>query len=388
MRKNNSKRNMALVILESAATAGVLCTPIMTPFFLNIGLNQTEIALSQMAFTAVAMILNLPLGWVADRFSRKWANVIGDLLVALSLLLYSGADSFWHVVLFESICGIGCALSQGVDSTLLKHFAGKIDASGKLFKDKFTTMASCNQIASLVLIILGGPIGAISFRLAIGLSAVPYLIGAVFSFFIEDDSEKLSAESTPVREIVGLVKRNIRNAPLRLRIFSYAIARECTHGIIWVFTPLMLAVGVPLSIVSMGWAANYVVAFLGTKLAKRYVSRAKDWQLFIVPIVLVCSASLIMFVNLNIITVWLYLLFGLAQGWTSATMMPLVKEHVKPAEQSSIESLARVIAQFVYIGSVWLINYAADFDPRYALITTAAIFAPLAIPIAIKLRKE
>lgn len=388
MRKNNPKRNMRLVILESAATAGILAVPIMTPFYLSIGLNQEQIAMSQMAFTVVAMLLNLPLGWVADRFSRKWANVIGDSLVALALLLYSTAHGFWFCVLCEIICGVGCALSQGVDSTLLKHFAEKQDRSGKLFKDKYGKMSSINQIASLVVMLLGGPIGAIDFRLAIAISAIPYVAGAIISLLIQDDSEKLAAERNPLADIVNLVKRNVSNQKLRWRLAAFAVAREATHGIIWVFTPLMLAVGVPLAVVSMGWVVNYIAAYLGTRLARRVAQKWPAWVLFAVPIALVSSASLVMFCNLNIVTVCLYACFGLAQGWSATTMMPLIKEQVKAAEQSSVESLARVIAQALYIGAVWAINRAADIDVRYALLATVLIFVPLAIPIICKLRKE
>jgi MFS family permease len=388
MRKNNPKRNMRLVILESAATAGILAVPIMTPFYLSIGLNQEQIAMSQMAFTVVVMLLNLPLGWVADRFSRKWTNVIGDLLVAIALLLYSTAQTFWFTVLCESICGIGCALSQGVDSTLLKHFAEKEDKSGKLFKDKYGKMTSCNQVASLIVMLLGGPIGAISFRLAIAISAIPHILGAFAGMLIVDDSEKLKAESSPLKDIASLVRRNIGNRKLRLRIAAFAIAREVTHGIIWVFTPLMLAVGVPLAVVSMGWVINSIAAYLGTKVARRFAKKLPAWVLFIVPIALVGTASLIMFLDLNIVTICLYACFGLAQGWSATTMMPLVKEEVRAAEQSSVESLARVFAQLLYIGAVWAINRAADIDTRYALLATILIFVPLAIPIACKLRKE
>ncbi len=388
MRKNNPKRNMRLVILESAATAGILAVPIMTPFYLSIGLNQEQIAMSQMAFTVVVMLLNLPLGWVADRFSRKWTNVIGDLLVAIALLLYSTAQTFWFTVLCESICGIGCALSQGVDSTLLKHFAEKEDKSGKLFKDKYGKMTSCNQIASLVVMLLGGPIGAISFRLAIAISAIPHILGAIAGMLIVDDSEKLKAESSPLKDIASLVRRNIGNRKLRLRIAAFAVAREVTHGIIWVFTPLMLAVGVPLAVVSMGWVINSIAAYLGTKVARHFVKKLPAWVLFIAPIALVGTASLIMFLDLNMITICLYALFGLAQGWSATTMMPLVKEEVCAAEQSSVESLARVFAQLLYIGAVWAINRTADIDTRYALLATILIFVPLAIPIACKLRKE
>ncbi|MCR5572363.1 MAG: MFS transporter [Candidatus Saccharibacteria bacterium] len=388
MRKNDPLRNLRLVILESAVTAGILAVPIMTPFYLSIGLNQEQIAMSQMAFTAVAMLLNLPLGWVADRFSRKWANVIGDSLVALALLLYSTAQSFWFVVLCETFCGVSCALSQGVDSTLLKHFAEKIDDSGKLFKDKYAKMASYRQIATLIVMLLGGPIGAINFRLAIAISSLTHFTGALVSLLIVDDSEKLTATRGPFSEMVALVSRNLSNHKLRTRIIAFAVAREVTHGIIWVFTPLMLYVGVPLAVVSMGWVTNYIAAYLGTRFARRFAPKMQDWQLFIVPIALVSIASLTMLIDLNIVTVCLYALFGMAQGWSAATMIPLIKEHVRAAEQSSVESFARVVAQLLYIGAVWAINRAADIELRYALLATIIIFVPLAIPIAIKLRKD
>ena len=388
MRKNDPMRNLRLVILESAVTAGILAVPIMTPFYLSIGLSQEQIAMSQMAFTAATMILNLPLGWVADRFSRKWANVIGDSIVAFSLLLYSTAQSFWFVVLCETLCGVGNALSQGVDSSLLKHFSEKIDDSGRIFRSKYAKMASYRQIATLTILLLGGPIGAIDFRLAIAASAVNHFAGAFASLLIVDDSERLRATSNPLSEIAALVKRNMNNRKLRVRIAAYAVAREITHGIIWVFTPLMLRVGVPLAVVSVGWAINFAVAYLGTRLARRFAPKMKDWQLFIVPIALISFASIITYLNLNTVTICLYACFGLAQGWSSATMMPLVKEQTRAAEQSSVESLARVIAQLLYIVAVWAINRAADIRLEYSLLATMAIFVPLAIPIVLKLRKE
>ena len=249
-------------------------------------------------------------------------------------------------------------------------------------------MASYRQIATLTILLLGGPIGAIDFRLAIAASAVNHFAGAFASLLIVDDSERLRATSNPLSEIAALVKRNMNNRKLRVRIAAYAVAREITHGIIWVFTPLMLRVGVPLAVVSVGWAINFAVAYLGTRLARRFAPKMKDWQLFIVPIALISFASIIMYLNLNTVTICLYACFGLAQGWSSATMMPLVKEQTRAAEQSSVESLARVIAQLLYIVAVWAINRAADIRLEYSLLATMAIFVPLAIPIVLKLRKE
>ena len=81
-----AKHNLKLVMLESALTAALLSMSIMTPFFYSIGLSQLQISQTQVIFTVVMVFLNLPTGWLADRFSRKWANVIGDFGVALTFI--------------------------------------------------------------------------------------------------------------------------------------------------------------------------------------------------------------------------------------------------------------------------------------------------------------
>lgn len=392
---------MRLVIAESAVTAAFFAVPIMTPFYHEVGLNQEEIALTQMAFTAVVMLLNVPLGFVADKFSRKWTNVAGDLLGAIAFLLYAMAGSFWTIVFCEVLLGVAQALSHDVDSTLLRHFCKKENGSEEYVRSKHAKMVSFRKIATLVYYLLGGPIGAISFRLAIALSSVTELAGAIIGAFIEDDSEKFASVETgghkpragigtfiaTFREMFALVKRNMRNGELRTRIAAFAVARQMTHGIIWCFTPLMLYVGVPLKVVSLGWAFNAVSSYFGTLLARRFAPGMSEARIFLTPIVLVSIASTVMAVNLNILTVCLYALLGVAEGWSGATMAPIVKERVAPAEQTSIGSFASVVSDLLYIGAVWVINRAADVQLQYALVATVAIFVPLAIPIALKLRR-
>jgi len=384
-----AKKNLRLVAFESIITAGLLAMPIMTPFFNNIGLNQEQIALSQIIFTITIMVLNIPAGWLADRFSRKWANVIGDIGCALTLILYSQVQNFAGVVICEILFGLFLAFSQGVDASLIKHFSGKIDNSGKLFKTTTAKVASLQFVTVLVVTLLGGPIGAIDFRLAIALSAVVFFAGAIAALFIKDDSENMIPQhNNPLKDMLRVVKDAIKNPALRLRIFAFAVAREMTHGIIWVFTPLLLLAGVPLAVVSVGWAVNAVAGFVGSKIAQRYVNRLREWQIFAVPILLVTVSLGVMSIHFSIATVWLYLLMGVTQGWTSATMLPLVQRHIKPSEQTSVISVAKVIAQFLYIPAVWLIGFAADIKTEYSMLATLIIFVPLSLPILFKLRRE
>ena len=101
----SATHNLRLVMAESSVTAGLLAIPIMTPFFNSIGLTHEQIAETQMIFTVIMLLLNLPMGYLTDRISRKWANVIGDFAQAFILLAYSYVGSFWGAVTCECLLG-------------------------------------------------------------------------------------------------------------------------------------------------------------------------------------------------------------------------------------------------------------------------------------------
>lgn len=383
-----AKRNLKLVMLESALTAALLSMSIMTPFFYSIGLSQLQISQAQVIFTVVTMFLNLPTGWIADRFSRKWANAIGDFGVALTFVVYALAQNFLMVVVCECFLGFFMALSQGVDQSLLRHFCQKIDPSEDFFRQKTARLNCWHYVVMLVLVWLGGPIGAISLRLTIALSGIPHIIGGIASLLVADDSKKLATDKSPLRDMFRIVSSSFRNRPLRLRIFAYAIGREMTHAIIWVFTPLLLMAGVPLAIVSVAWALNALTCLLGARLAAKFGLRLKDWQIFALPLVLMSLSMGIIGVHLNIITIWFYLLMGIVQGWTGATLIPLVQHYTCPEEQTSVISLTSIVGRLVYIPTSLLIGLVGDWQLARTPLVVLLCFAPVGLFLTFHLARE
>ena len=382
------KKNIYLVVFESAITSGSLAIAIMTPFFNSIGLNQEEIALVQAIFTIAVCILNIPTGWVADRFSRKWANIIGDFGAAFTFLFYARANSFLDVVIAECLLGIFLSFSQGVDISLLLHFTKKLDKTDRTFRKTGANLAILQNILAFTLALLSGPIGAINFRLAIALNGVGPFLGGIASIFIDDDSEKLEPSKSPIEDITKIVVKTFSDKALRKRIFAYAIGREMTHGIIWVYTPMLLIAGVPLQLVSIGWALTYLMSIFGSMLARKFAHRMNDRQVFILPFTLIMISMSMIYISLNKYTIWVYLLNGVVQGWTGATLIHRVHARTSAKEQTSVASIARVVSQLLYVPAVWLIGVAADIEIRYACLATLAIFAPLGLAVIRSLRTD
>lgn len=387
--KNNSRKSLTLAMFESIITAGLLSMAIMTPFYHSIGLTNSQISLSQSIFTVVMILLDLPMGWIADRFSRKWANIIGDFGHAIGFLIYANVHSFTGVVVAEIWLAIFGSLSAGVDISLIRHFSNKIDGSESVFKSKMAQVSLWQNISTMALVALGGPIGAISFRLAIALSSITLILGGIASIFIDDDSEKLvPVEKNPLKDLLRVVKECGKHPKLRLRIFVQAFGREMTHTTIWFFTPLMLAVGVPMEFVSLGWVLKSGTAALGTMLAKKFGTKLKDWEIMAIPIFVVCVGFGVVAVKISAITVPFYLLAGLSQGWTSATLKPMTQKYAKPSEQTSVSSFASTVGRIIYAIAGIIIGLAADLDLRLALLVNLIIFVPAGIVLTIKLKRE
>lgn len=401
MRKNKTNssldsayKNLNLVMAESAITAGLLAMPIITPFFNSIGLSNQQISEVQIYFTIVVLLLNIPTGYIADRVSRKWANIIGDFGHGIVFLLYAQVASFTGAVICECICGVMAALSSGVDQSLVKHFVDKIchhtgESETKLLKTKTAKLEMYRQICSLALMLLGGPIGAISLRLAIALSAVSHIVGGIISIFIDDDSEKLvPVHKNPLKDIAHVTKNAALNRPLRVRILAYAVGREMTHATIWIATPLFLAVGVPLSIVSLAWVFKAIMCVVGARLAVHFGKKLSDSAIMAIPTILMTFSLLVMGIHLSIVTVWLYGLMGIVQGWTGALFFPMVQRYIKKSEQTSILSLTKTLAELLYIPAVWAVGHFSDIQLEYGLFTSVAIFLPLSLIIIKQLKQS
>ncbi|MBO4855043.1 hypothetical protein J5500_01385 [Candidatus Saccharibacteria bacterium] len=388
-----AKRDLRLVMSESALTAGLMAISVFTPFYNSIGLNNEEIALTQIIFTIATLLLNIPLGYIADRFSRKWANVIGDFGHGLAMLFYSAVNGFTGAVICEIMAGVMSALSDGVDQSLIKHFTSKIanttgESETHILKTKTAKVERYKYFVNLCLLLLGGPIGAIDLRLAIALSSINHFAGGIVSLFIKDDSEKLRPQhKNPIKDMFAIARTALGTESLRWRIFAYAVGRELTHGIIWIATPLFLQAGVPMWLVSLVWGINSLAAMFGARLAQSFGHKLIDWQLLAVPVVLMVFSMGTMGVCLNLVTVWFYCLMGIAQGWSGATLTPMVQKQAKPSEQTSILSLTKVAGQLLYIPAVWIIGTVADIRLEYGLFATILIFLPLGIIVMKKLKR-
>lgn len=385
----NTQRDLSMLKIEMVITKTCISIPIMVPFFNSIGMNQWMIGVSQSLFTIALLLVNIPTGWIADKFSRRLSNAIGDLITGFLFICYAQVNNFGQVILIETLLGISLSLSQGADSGLLRAYCKKLDTSGVTFRRQSSRIAFWAPVAQIIACIIGSYIGNFNIRYAIIVTSIPYFIGFLIGIFIIEEGEKLeSKHDNPIKDIVHFTKLTLKNSQrLKWRMYAYAVGTKITHVMIWAFTPLMLSAKVPLLIVGIGWAINAAMAAVGARIAGKYSNNMPVWKKFLIPTSLVIIALSFMSIDLSIFTIWLYSLMGLAQGWISATLMPSVQEISPDDMQAIVISVTSTMSQIIYACLLPIVSLVGNIDIRLTMVATIVIFLPMVITTACKLRK-
>lgn len=382
------KKNLIKIILETILTsigAGFSVATI-TIFWNSIGMDQKAIGFVQMAFTIVICCLDIPMGYLADRCNRKLLNIIGDIGAAVAFVFYAFAQNIYMALTAECLLGLFMAMTNGVDQSFIKFNCDKIDSTGKLFKKLNVKIYTARYIALLIVTALGGIIAKYNIRLSIGISFLPYFLGGLIALGIKDYNEKMVVKhNNPLKDMIYAIKEIIKEKESRIYLISYILGKEITHSQIWVFTPLLIMVGVPIEIVSIGWILNYAMQIIGSKFSEKMINM-KTSKKFAIPIIIEIVWMIILVINTNVVTVWLFALNGFVHGLIEGNLVTSLQENTKNEIQTSVMSVASTGARLLYIPLVYVINYLGNIKLEFSLLGVCIIFIPLCLITFIKLK--
>lgn len=361
---------------EMVVTSVLIAIPYLNIFFIKeIGMDLTQVGISQAVCAAIFVVANVPIGWLADRFSRKICNIIGDAGVVAVLVYYSKVDSFAEVITAELLFGLAVSFSNGADAGLLRAYCERL---GESYHQANATVSAWRPIVEIVGVSIGGLIGAVNPRLVILLSAVPFLVGAVLSLFLHETGERRRTNRHPSADMWAIITDSLRhNKRLAWSIATAVISRESTHPLVWLLTPMLVIAGVPEAMLGLAWALYLGVTSVAALAARRYAGQMPDWQKIAVAGGVFVLSAAVLTVDINSITVLMYAGFGFVRGWNSAILPPMVQHNAGNDVQATVMSLAASMSQLLYVPLIWGVGALSDISLQAGVAGTLVLFAPL-----------
>jgi MFS family permease len=118
------------------------------------GMSNQEVVYTEIIYAVVVLILEVPTGTLADRWSKKMLMIVNSLLVIVEFIVLIQACSFWHFALAVSISGVGKALASGTSNALVYDSLKMIDRE-KSFEKISGRIGFFDYAASMLAALIG-----------------------------------------------------------------------------------------------------------------------------------------------------------------------------------------------------------------------------------------
>lgn len=88
-------------------------------FWESKGITILQVVWLEILFSGIVVLLELPMGMYADRFSRKNLVIFDAITGILEILIITLAQSYWHFALAISLAAVGQAMQSGAHNALV-----------------------------------------------------------------------------------------------------------------------------------------------------------------------------------------------------------------------------------------------------------------------------
>ena len=145
----------------------------------DLNLTFTEVAMLKSLYAAASAVLQVPVGFMADRVGEFWLLVGGNIWVALGLIAMSLAPSFVLLLAFTLLGGLGGGtqhplasgiVSRAYDSKARATAVGTVNFAGDLGK----------MVAPAIALVVAVSYGWRGTMLIIGIGAVAFFLASLF----------------------------------------------------------------------------------------------------------------------------------------------------------------------------------------------------------------
>lgn len=359
---------------------------VMPLFMLSVGLSQGDLGIREAICGLAYLIFNFPIGWIADRLSRKLCNLIGDGLYCAGLVMLGFASSFTTVLIAGLLMALGAASTNGADEALIKAHCDELEIDYITAKRRLTIAGSC---VALTYSLTGGLLTVLyGMKTTVLLASLPFLIGAVLSCFIKElgthkevrtQAISLRAKISAELRGMGAVVRYalVKDRQLSFLIVAASVGTALGWAVMVFIGPMLLVAGANEGSVGIAYALVAIMNIVGNWCSLRFQQRNIS-----VRFLIAASAALLAMATVSLhMTIWTVAIYILivhsVRGWMIATLFPMVNKAAPNEVQATVSSLQGCVAHLLFSLSTLVIGFAGNHGAHWGVATNAILFAPL-----------
>jgi MFS family permease len=247
-------RNILLIQLFQFLKGLQLFGAVTVPFYLEWGrLDYTRMFTLEASFALFMFLLEVPTGWIADRFGRKRSLIIGVIIAGASFVMFGLTRSYPLFFVANFLCAVGATCVSGADQALVYDTLLWADRAAE-GRRVLSRMQAITTTAMLV----GFPLGSFvagsglvsrpqSLALVFIMSGVALMLSAV-PLLLVTEPPRAETVRHPLREGIEGVRSLLRPGALRSFTLNYALISATGFFMFWFYQSLAREAALPVAL--------------------------------------------------------------------------------------------------------------------------------------------
>lgn len=346
-------------------------------FFTSV-LPLTQVLWLEAIYYVSVSLLEVPSGYLSDRFGRRGTLLISSLSLSAAYLMFLFGSQFSVFVLAQVFLAGGFAAASGTDTALHFESLKKLGKESE-YGDREARSMKFVFISGAIAALLGGLLAVGHLRWIYAASFIASMISAIIILTMVEPEKNSTQKITLSRQVVALVKKSWSR---RFRFFTfYTLAMTILVHLPYEFYQPYLqitSVGTGLTeetpfIAGLHLSATMLVGAWFTRFAGQTDHRCLIWRILVVcamgQVLLISSMALWVSPIVALLLITRTAAKGIATPLVNTEISPLLQQH----ERSTYLSLQSLAGRLGYGLVLLLLPLAASLfeDPLQGSLTGA-----------------
>lgn len=359
------KKNLIGLIWGEASynISSILYSSVITAFFLQLGINNTQIGLIWSLVLFSQMIFDYPTGSFADKYGRLRIFTIGMIFMGIGTVIIANSYNIFMLYISGILLGLG---ESQVSGTLFPWFVNSIDIENNKEKQEYIFKINAqNQFLTNVIGILTGFIISffnINYKTLLIISGTLYILNGIFIYFIFEDNKSNETDLIKIgkKSLLFFIKER------KLWIYTLALTSSYSFHSIYLFIwqPIGKSLGITGSRLGSVYSLYLICFAISAFISKRNIQEF----VYILCTTLIPISLIIIYCSHNLI---LYLVgigsLGFNYKMAMLKIMGTIHNFISNEVRSSVISLVSSLSSVFLIGLQIIIGKILDIGSFFYL---------------------
>lgn len=350
MNKKNIYLMYIIIFLQSLVFYGSIATLYRTQRGISLG----QIYFIESVYFIIVIVMELPWGYIADRFGYKKTLIIANFIYFLSKILFYKAHSFIGFLFERIFLAIALAGLSGCDMAYLYNSIDEKKLSDKVFS-RYNFYATLGFLAASTLSSL---IVQISIESTVFFTIIAYGIAFILSLFLGE--VKKENINTSIKKDF---KELLNNRGIILFIISITLVSEVVQSItVFLNQEKYISCGIDLKYFGIILALSQIICLATGKVYKIKKHFGEKKYILGIYIGIIIAVIMLIFTSSALISVLSVMLVALSNALMTPVVMSIQNDSITSGDRATILSMYSIIGS-VFSGIVNpVIGIAADYS--------------------------